>query len=119
MALEHIWRQFFGRVWQAIGKILRSLVIGLLVGGLVAEITGYFIDGGWPERQFVHVAAIAFALVLGYAAAVTSALVEGVHGVLDVATQVDDVARAAVETGVNAADALVDAVDGPNRHGIR
>jgi len=119
MALEHIWRQFLGRVWKAIGKIMRALVIGMLAGGIIAEVAGYFIDGGWPDRQFVHVAAIAFALAVGYASAVTAALIEGVHGVVDVATQVDDVARAAVDTGINAVDALVDAVDGPERHGIR
>ena len=47
MALEHIWRQFLGRVWKAIGKIMRALVIGMLSGkrgvtlDALAEATGW------------------------------------------------------------------------------
>jgi hypothetical protein len=117
--LEHLGHEFLRAVRRAFGRVLLGGFIGLLVGGLAAEAAGFALDGGWPPRQFVNIAAIAFAVVLGYAVAVTRALIEGVRGLVAAASQVDDVAKAAVDTGLNVVDAAVDAVDGPTRHGIR
>jgi len=117
--LEHLVRDFLRAIRHAFGRVFLAGMIGLLVGGLAAETAGFALDGGWPPRQFVHVAAIGFALAVGYAAAITRALIEGVRGLVAAAGQVDDVAKAAADTGLNVVDAVVDAVDGPTRHGIR
>lgn len=116
---ENLGREFFRAIRQAIWRISRGFLIGLVLGALAAEVAGYFIVGGWPPHTFVNIAAIAFAVVMGYGVAVTTALVEGVRGLIRAASQIDDVAKAAANTGLNVVDAMVDAVDGPNRHGIR
>jgi hypothetical protein len=117
--IEHLGRDFLRAVWRAIGHVLRAALAGVVLGGLAGEIAGYFIDGGWPGRVFIHVAAGTLAVVLGYALAITVALVEGVRGLVATVEQVDDVARAAADAGLNVLDAAVDAVDGPDRHGFR
>jgi hypothetical protein len=117
--MDHLGGQFFRAVRQAIGRVLRAGLVGVALGGVAGEVAGYFIDGGWPDRRFIHVAAGAVALLLGYALAVTAALVEGVRGMVAAASHVDDVAQAAADTGLNVVDAVVDAVDGPERHGFR
>jgi hypothetical protein len=118
--MEHLGAQFFRAVRQAIGRILRAALAGIVLGGAAGEAAGFFLNGGtWPPSTFVHVAAGAMAIILGYALAVTAALVQGVRGMVAAASHVDDVARAAGDAGLNVVDTLVDAVDGPNRHGIR
>lgn len=117
--LDHLGRDFLRAIRHAIGRVLRGWLIGLLVGALLAEIAGFFVEGDWPSRPFVHAAAIALALTLGYAVAVTVAMVEGVRGMMAAATQLDDVAKVAATAGLGVIDAAVDAVDGPDRHGIR
>jgi hypothetical protein len=116
---EHLGRDFVRAVWRAIGRVLRAALIGVVLGCLVGEAAGFAIDGGWPDRVFTHVAAGTLAIALGYALAVTVALIEGVRGLVATAERVDDVARAATDAGLNVLDAAVDAVDGPDRHGFR
>lgn len=117
--MEQLWSKFFQAVWHALWRVVRAGVLGVLVGGVAGEAAGYFLNGGWPPQVFTHVASAAVALLLGYAAAITVTLVEGVRGVAGAVGQIDDVARAGLDGGINVLDAVVDAVDGPNRHGIR
>ena len=112
-------RQFFKAVRQALGRILRAGVLGLALGVIIAELTGYFLNGGWPPQLFTHLAAGALALTLGYALAVTVAASEGVRGMIAAVSQLDDVVRVAADRGLDMADAVVDALDGPDRHGFR
>jgi hypothetical protein len=65
------------------------------------------------------VATAAFAITLGYAASMTAALVELIRGLAAASTHIDDVVKDVLSGGVNVIDAVVDAVDGPNRHGIK
>jgi hypothetical protein len=104
---------------EAVWRVVRAGLIGVAVGALAVEIAAFALDGRWPPHPVAHVAAVAFALLLGYATATTVMLVEGVRGLGAAVSQLDDVARASAETGLNVLDAMVDAVDGPNRHGFR
>jgi len=117
--LENLGRHFLRAVRQALGHVLRASLFGLVLGGAAGEGIGLAFGQGWPPSNFVHVVAGAFALLLAYAAAITTALVQGIRGLVAAASGVDDVVKAAADAGVNAVDAVVDAVDGPNRHGIR
>lgn len=117
--MDHLWSTFFEAIKHAAWRVVRAALMGFVVGGIAVEVAGYFLNGGWPPQVFTHAASIAVALVLGYAAFVTVTLIEGVRGLAAAAGQIDDVARASVEGGINVLDAVVDAVDGPNRHGIR
>lgn len=117
--LEHLWAEFFRGVRRALGRVMRAWLLGLLLGGVVLEITAYAVTREWPPHVFTHVATVAFAIVLSYAFAITVALVQGVRGMVAVTGQLDDVAKEAVNAGINVLDTVVDAVDGPNRHGIR
>jgi integral membrane sensor domain MASE1 len=117
-------KKFFDGMWHAIGRIIRGGLIGFLLAAIAIEVAGYFLnsDGGasvWPPTIFTHVAALAFAIVAGYAVALTVAVAEGIKGMVSVAESLDDVAKTAVDSGLNIVDNVVDAVDGPNRHGIR
>ena len=65
------------------------------------------------------VAALAFAIAVSYAVALTVAVTEGIKGMVTVAESLDDVAKTTIDSGLNIVDNVVDAVDGPDRHGIR
>lgn len=112
-------RNFVTAVRKALGRVLCASMVGLVLGALAAELAGLFLNGGWPPRVFTHLVAGALALVLGYALAVTVAAVEGVRGMVAAVTQLDDVVKVTADRGLNAVDAVVDALDGPNRHGFR
>jgi hypothetical protein len=117
-------KKFFGGMWHAIGRILQGGLIGFLLAAISVEAAAYFLnsDSGvsvWPPTIFTHVAALAFAIVVAYAVALTVAVTEGVKGLVSVAESLDDVAKTAVDSGLNVVDSVVDAVDGPDRHGIR
>jgi hypothetical protein len=115
----HLRHQFFQSVRRAIGRILRAGLLATLVGLIVLEVAGFALEGSWPHRTFVHIAAVAFALAFGYAAAITTVLVEGARGMMAAAEFVEEEAKVAANAGINIFDAAVDAVDGPQRHGIR
>ena len=117
-------KKFFGGMWHAIGRILQGGLIAFLLAALALEAAAYFLNsnGGsspWPPTVFTHVAALAFAIVAAYAVALTVAVAEGIKGLVTVAESLDDVAKTAVDSGLNVVDSVVDAVDGPDRHGIR
>lgn len=115
----HLRQSFLRAVRHAIGSVLRAALIGFLIGGLALEVAGFVLDGNWPHRTFVHIAAAACALMLGYAAAMTAVLVEGARGMLAAAELVEEEAKVAANVGFNILDTAVDAVDGPQRHGLR
>lgn len=117
-------KKFFDAMWHSIGRILQGGLIGFLLAALSVEIAAYFLNSGsgasvWPPTIFTHVAALAFAIVVAYSVALTVAVAEGIKGIVSVAENLDDVAKTAVDSGLNVVDSVVDAVDGPNRHGIR
>lgn len=116
---DHIRQSFFRAVRRALGRIVRAGLLGLLVGAAAAELAGFALNGGWPPQVFTHVTAATLGVLLAYAMGVTVALAEGVRGLVAAAGEIDDVAKAAASAGINVVDAMVDAVDGPERHGIR
>jgi integral membrane sensor domain MASE1 len=117
-------KKFFDAMWHAIGRIIRGGLIGFLLAALSIEVAAYFLNSNsgasvWPPTIFTHVAALAFAIALGYAVALTVAVAEGIKGMVSVAESLDDVAKTTIDSGLNVIDNVVDAVDGPDRHGIR
>ena len=130
---------FMARLWEAfkltLGRVVRAALIGLVAGFVVIELLALLLnftgDGrfgvtfAWPPSvslaptsAFVHVAAVLFALTLAYVAGFTVAVKETFQGVIYAAEHVDDAVAAVANEGLNIADAVVDAVDGPNRHGF-
>ena len=127
------------RIWEAfrktIGRVLRATLIGLLVGFVLVEglaTTLHLTTGspaglvlGWPpfisfapNTAFVHITAIVFGLTVGYLSGFTVAVMQTIHGLVYAAEHVDDAIGAVANEGLNMADAVVDAVDGPDRHGF-
>lgn len=102
--IANLRHNFLRSVRRAIGKVLRAALIGIVLGALAGEAAGVALDGGWPPHLFVHVVAIAFAVVLGYALAVTTALVEGVRGMVAAAEAVDD----ATKSEINRVESVLD-----------
>ena len=107
---------------HAIWDMMRAGLIAMIIGIIIAEAAGFFLVKDWPTSPssfYVHVATAGFAITLGYAASVTAALVELIRGLAAASTHIDDVVKDVLSGGVNVIDAVVDAVDGPNRHGIK
>jgi ABC-type sugar transport system permease subunit len=132
-------RSLLVKVWeafrQAIGRVLRATVIGLVVGFVLVEGLATALNAtagspaglvlGWPpavsfapNTAFVHITAVAFALLLGYVSGFSVAVTQTIHGLVYAAEHVDDAIGAVANEGLNMADAVVDAVDGPDRHGF-
>ncbi|HEU5346763.1 MAG TPA: hypothetical protein VFX31_04935 [Ktedonobacterales bacterium] len=130
---------FVIRLWeafkQALGRTVRAALLGLIVGFVGIELLAILLNSigesrfaihlGWPPSvslaptsAFVHVVAILFALMLAYLLGFTVAVKETFHGLVYAAEHVDDAIGAVANEGLNLADAVVDAVDGPNRHGF-
>ncbi len=112
-------RNFMIALRRALGRVLRAGMLGFVLGALIAELAGLALNGGWPPQIFTHAVAGALAVTLGYAMAVTVAAVEGVRGMAAALSQLDDIARVTADRGLDVVDAVVDALDGPNRHGFR
>jgi NhaP-type Na+/H+ or K+/H+ antiporter len=106
-------------VSTSLEHILRAAIIGILVGIIIGEALGFLLDSGWPEHPYVHIAAVLFGFLFAYAAAVTTALAAVIRGVIEVTASLENVAKLAANDGIGVVDAVVDALDGPNRHGIR
>ena len=130
---------FVIRLWeafkQALGRTVRAALLGLIIGFVGIELLAILLNSigesrfaihlGWPPSvslaptsAFVHVVAILFALMLAYLLGFTVAVKETFHGLVYAAEHVDDAIGAVANEGLNLADAVVDAVDGPNRHGF-
>ncbi|MBA3824462.1 MAG: hypothetical protein H0X24_11280 [Ktedonobacterales bacterium] len=88
-AAGHIFRA----VRRAIGKVLLWFVIGLGVGGGAVEGVGVFNHGFSAGIQtptlLTHIAAIAFGLVLAYAAALTTAVTEAIRALIEAGKDVE------------------------------
>jgi hypothetical protein len=136
MIQEKVVGRVFGAFRQALGRVIRAGVVGLLLGTALVEGLAIFfnktagdvsgITWAWPPEfnlsaptAFVHTIAIIFGLLMGYLLAFTVAVMQTLRGVFFAAEHVDDVAGAALNKGLDLADAAVDAVDGPDRHGFR
>lgn len=101
----------FGAVRQTLGRSLRNGFFGLIIGGGLVEGLATLLNRSDVTLQnlsvstssntlFVHVTAVLLALALGGLFTVWTVAVRTVQGV------------------VKGADNAVDAVDGPNRHGL-
>lgn len=129
--LVRIWEAFRHAIWH----VLRAAVIGLLVGFVLVEGLATILHHtagspaglilGWPpsisfapSTAFVHIMAVVFALTIGYLSGFTVAVTQTIHGLVYAAEHVDDAIGAVANEGLNVADAVVDAVDGPDRHGF-
>jgi hypothetical protein len=117
--LNTLSRDLFRFIRHAIWDMMRAGLIAMIFGIIIAEAAGFFLVKDWPTGLYVHVATAVFAITLGYAASVTAALVELIRGLAAASTHIDDVVKDVLSGGVNVIDAVVDAVDGPNRHGIK
>jgi hypothetical protein len=127
------------RLWEAfrvaLGRIVRATLIGLVVGFVFVEALAALLNRTagdpagitltWPPvisfapiTTFVHITAILFALMLAYLFGFSVAVKETFQGVIYAAEHVDDAIATVANDGLNLADAVVDAVDGPNRHGF-
>lgn len=103
---------FLGGVRHAIWRVLRAGFLAAFISGVFIEMTGAVLDGGWPGRFFVHVAALVAALLAGYAVGLTAALIAGLKGMVSAVDDLDSAARRAASSGFRMADDIVDAVDG-------
>lgn len=127
------------RLWEAfrvaLGRIVRATLIGLVVGFVFVEALAAVLNHTagdpagitltWPPvisfapiTAFVHITAIIFAVMLAYLFGFSVAVKETFHGLIYAAEHVDDAIATVANDGLNIADAVVDAVDGPNRHGF-
>lgn len=118
--VESLIKQFFDSVRHVIGEVVRAGLIGLVVGFALVEVAGVFIEGHWPFHPFVHVLAVAFGLVLGYAMAMTVAFFEGVKSIFSAVGQVENeiesAIRGAVEGSALRVGEVVDAVEHHPQH---
>jgi hypothetical protein len=117
---EPLLRQFFGAVRHVIGTVIRAGLAGLVIGFAAVELVGALFEGSWPHRVFVHIAAVAFALVLGYAVAMTMAFFEGVRGIFgavsEVETEIEGTIRNVVGGATQGVQGVVDAVEHRPQH---
>lgn len=129
--LARLWEAF----QHALGQVLRAALLGLVIGFVFVEVLAAILNRTagdpagitltWPPvisfapmTMFVHIMAILFALTLAYLMGFTVAVSATVRGVVYAADHVDDAIEAVATGGLNFADAVVDSVDGPNRHGF-
>ena len=106
---------FLGGVRHAIWRVLRAGLLAAFIGAAFIEMTGAVFDGGWPDRMFVHLAAVVVALLAGYAVGLTAALIAGAKGMVTAVDDLESAARNATSSGFRVMDDIVDAVDGAHR----
>src|SRR5690349_19110193 len=113
--IERLSRQFFSAVRHVLNEVIRAGLIAMAAGLILAEVVGGLVDGRWPTRIFVHIIAVAFGLVLGYAVAMTVAFFEGIKGVVATAGEIENeiagVLRGAVDASSHSIMGVVDAVE--------
>lgn len=118
-------RKFFAGIRTAAWRIVRGVLIGVIIGAVLVEVAALFLNGAvvsgaiLAPTLFVHIIAGLVALLLGYAIGATIAIKEGIEGLATIAEEVEKVGAALVDSGLDAANKVVDAVDGPDRHGFR
>lgn len=117
MMVELLVKQFFNAVKHVIGEVIRAGLIGLVLGIAIVELAGAFIEGHWPFHPFVHLLAVVFGLVLGYALAMTVAFFEGVKSIFGAVGQVENEIEGTIRSAVEGTAARVgDVVDAVEHH---
>jgi hypothetical protein len=99
---------------QSLGAIIQAGLAGALAGFLLTELFGLLLDGNWPARIFVHLAALALALTLGYAASITTAAIVTIRGLRSATRGFERATRSAMGSGFRT-ESVVDA-DESHRH---
>jgi hypothetical protein len=107
--LDNLLQTSFRDLRRSLGSIIRVGLTGALIGIVLTELCGLIIDGNWPARIFVHLAALAFGLLLGYAASLTTAAVLTIRGLRGATHQIEHMTRTAMGTGFHTVDSVVDA----------
>ncbi len=109
--LDNVIKDAFRDARKSFGLIVRAGLIGALVGFLLTECSGFVFDGSWPSRVFVHFAALAFAIVVGYAASLTTGAVIVVGGLRSATKDLERITRSAMGMGghYRTVDSVVDA----------
>ena len=113
--LDNLLQNGFRDVRRSLGIIIRAGLAGALVGFLLTELFGLILDGHWPSRIFVHLAAVALALTVGYAVSITSAALITIRGLRSATQQFERATRSAMGNGFRTVESVVDA-DESHRH---
>lgn len=107
--VEQLEKGAWGVIRKTIGAVMRSALVGLVIGVVLGEVGGAVLDNSsgfkFPGGLFVQVASVAFGLVLAFAFAMTTALVEGVKGIVAAARDLEKEAQQTVGTGLRDAGA--------------
>lgn len=126
-----------GEAWkivtQAVGRMLLAALTGFVAGAILIEVLAAFFNAGHGQvavsiippsingsayTPFVHLVALLFGMVVAIMMAMWVLAIEAMHVVTTLARDATTLAEEALEKGVNSANAVVDALDGPDRHGF-
>ena len=88
---------FFSAIHSALGRVLRVGILCLLVGWLGAEIVAHTVGGHVQPTTMTHIVALAFGVILCYAAMLSVVLIEGMRGIARAAVQLDQASAAPAE----------------------
>ncbi len=102
--VERLESGAWGAVRHAIGAVLRNALVGLIIGVALCEAGGAALNSSsgfsFPGNRFVQIVSVAFGLVLAFAFAMTTALVETIKGLIDAAKALETDAKSAVGAGL-------------------
>ena len=113
--LDNLLQNGFRDLRKSVWDIIRAGTAGALAAFVVTELAGIF-DGDWPARIFVHLAALALALAVGYAVGVTSAALITIRSLRSATQQFERVTRSAMGTGFRTVESVVDADETHHQH---
>src|SRR5215469_5829590 len=114
--LDNLLQNGFRDLRKSIGIIIRAGTAGALAAFVVTELAGMIFDVDWPTRVFVHLAALALALTVGYAVGMTSAALITVRGLRSATQQFERATRSAMGTGFRTVESVVDADETHHQH---
>jgi hypothetical protein len=113
--VQQLEKGALGVIGHAIGAVLRNGLVGLVIGVVLMEAAGSAIDKSsgfsFPGGTFVQIASIGFGLALGFAFAITTALTEGIRGLLTAARALEGDAKQAVGGGLRDAGQVIESVE--------
>jgi hypothetical protein len=107
--LDNLLQNGFRDLRRSLGIIIQAGLVGALAGFLLTELFGLLLDGQWPGRIFVHLAALVLALTLGYAVSITSAAIITIRGLRSATQQFERATRSAMGNGFRTVESVVDA----------
>lgn len=81
--IQTVGGHLFGALRRAFGKIVTSFLGAFVVGAGAVEGIHFFANNQGVPTTLTNVAAAAFGVVLGYAAGLTTAVVEAIRGILE------------------------------------